>query len=495
MDLTKLSVEELQYLEKVASMSKSDLTTEQLGNILKVAKESVKQGVNPYFVLPMVMQESGFSSSAKSKAGAFGVMQLMPATANGLKVDPADNDQNISGGVALIKELMANPKIGNDPYKILAGYNAGPTTKFLTSGNLSDLPLETLQHMEKVSNYYGGDLPTVQAEPTTETDTKKPPLDLTPKKNANGVIEEPKLPTGMAAVAGAALGVPIGGAVGVAAAKYKAAKDIGSLAMKIPSVMEAVKSGIPLKDAMEMMAKSAISSTPTSLPAAQGEFPSKTTGTYAYGKKFGLTNTEAANAVDMSKRPGGVWDLKTKADEALKKIGPGYVSAPDRADIMLPDSAGRGPRESLVKTVSSEGAAPTETWTSKTKQPIPPVVAQTAEPVAASSPLAQKAAQYLKYLQYPVKGGLAGLSAGFGAADVYNRVKDKNYGEAAASAVGTLAGVAAPFLGAGALGALPISVAIPLYLQAVDRGRHLQKHPEDFQEDTSNTDAMGNLRY
>lgn len=151
-------------------MDLSKLTDEQLNLALKIAEEAKKQGVNPDFVLPMVMQESGFNPKAVSKAGAIGIMQLMPKTAESLGVDPNDVDQNIRGGVRLIKDLVGNKNIGNDPIKVLMGYNAGPDTKFFKTGNIEDLPNETVNHILSISNFAGGDLPSV----VTETEEQVP---------------------------------------------------------------------------------------------------------------------------------------------------------------------------------------------------------------------------------------------------------------------------------------------------------------------------------
>ena len=88
-----------------------------------VRQAAQKYGMPEDIVLRLARQESGFKQSAKSSAGAIGVMQLMPGTAQGLGVDPYDLHQNIDGGVRYLKEQYDN--FGSWD-KALAGYNAGP---------------------------------------------------------------------------------------------------------------------------------------------------------------------------------------------------------------------------------------------------------------------------------------------------------------------------------------------------------------------------------
>lgn len=155
-------------------MDLSKLSNEQLEIANKVAAEAEKQGINPGFALSMAMAESGFDPKALSPKGAIGVMQLMPNTAKGLNVDPNNIDENIAGGIKLIKQLVGNRNIGNDPQKVLMGYNAGPGTKFFKTGNLEDLPTETLNHIVKVSDNFGGQLPSVLSRQSAQDQSVAP---------------------------------------------------------------------------------------------------------------------------------------------------------------------------------------------------------------------------------------------------------------------------------------------------------------------------------
>lgn len=103
-----------------------------LGDVATVQSEitaaAARYGVDPNLALAVAKQESGFqqtsgSGTLRSSSGALGVMQLMPATAAGLGVDPNNEQQNIDGGVRLLSQLLTqfNGNVSN----ALAAYNAG----------------------------------------------------------------------------------------------------------------------------------------------------------------------------------------------------------------------------------------------------------------------------------------------------------------------------------------------------------------------------------
>ena len=80
-------------------------------------------GVSPKLISAMVKVESNGNPAAVSEAGAIGLMQLMPATAKELKVNPYDQEQNLAGGIQYIKDLAYRYQ---DLDLALAAYNAGP---------------------------------------------------------------------------------------------------------------------------------------------------------------------------------------------------------------------------------------------------------------------------------------------------------------------------------------------------------------------------------
>ena len=83
-----------------------------------------KYGIDAKLIYNVIKAESSFHSNAVSKAGAQGLMQLMPSTAAtyGVK-DAFDPVQNIDGGARLLRDLT-NKYDGNTEL-VLAAYNAG----------------------------------------------------------------------------------------------------------------------------------------------------------------------------------------------------------------------------------------------------------------------------------------------------------------------------------------------------------------------------------
>ena len=96
-----------------------------------LAQAGAQHNIDVDLLASIVHAESGGNARAISRAGARGLMQLMPATARDLGVNDAFRpDQNIKGGTAYLDMLLIryddprDPKHGLD--LALAAYNAGP---------------------------------------------------------------------------------------------------------------------------------------------------------------------------------------------------------------------------------------------------------------------------------------------------------------------------------------------------------------------------------
>jgi len=84
---------------------------------------ATKYGVSASLLAAVAHQESGFNAGVTSRAGAQGLMQLMPGTAKGLGVNPMDPAQAVDGAARMLRSLVN--EFGRVDYA-LAAYNAGP---------------------------------------------------------------------------------------------------------------------------------------------------------------------------------------------------------------------------------------------------------------------------------------------------------------------------------------------------------------------------------
>lgn len=107
--------------------------------------------VEPRLVHAMIRVESNFNPYAVSRAGAQGLMQLMPDTAQRYQVhDPFNPRANIDGGIRYLKDLFQ--QFPGDLRRALAAYNAGEgaVQRF---GDIPPYP-ETRQYVERVLSLY-----------------------------------------------------------------------------------------------------------------------------------------------------------------------------------------------------------------------------------------------------------------------------------------------------------------------------------------------------
>ena len=117
-----------------------------------VKKAAAKYNLPPQLITAVIRAESNFEVGAVSSAGAQGLMQLMPATAEELGVkNPFDIEQNIEGGTKYLRKML--DRFGGSVRKALAAYNAGPGTVMKYNGRVP-YP-ETRQYVKRVLRFSG----------------------------------------------------------------------------------------------------------------------------------------------------------------------------------------------------------------------------------------------------------------------------------------------------------------------------------------------------
>ena len=130
------------YVKKRPLNARNQTSRARIASI--VAAKAMLYGINPDFVHAIIKCESNYDVQAISRAGAMGLMQLMPETAADLGVvNPWSPAENIDGGVRYILALLKEFK---DPWKALLSYNCGP--EILRKG--LPIPGESRRYARKV---------------------------------------------------------------------------------------------------------------------------------------------------------------------------------------------------------------------------------------------------------------------------------------------------------------------------------------------------------
>lgn len=390
------------------------LTEDQIQYANIIVEEARKQGVNPQLALSVAFAESNFNPLAVSPKGAIGLMQLMPGTAKELGVDPNDPAQNVQGGIRYLKQL--NERFENDPVKVLSAYNAGPNAKFFRTGNLDDVPTETLQYVTKIAGINNGTIPSIAIEQEVEervpaAPPAAPPID--PQKFASDLERR------YGQYGGGALGLGAGAALQTA----------GALGSRFRSAPVATPPAAPTP-------------APTAAPQVRPgpvRPPLGGTGVENYAKAFGLGDIEAGRAMDMTKQAGGVHDLTTKRAAGLQKINELFPNQfredPRFGGLMTPEERpGPGPRSA---TGQIGGAKPPPLV--KPPGPLKQITSMFQD-MASGYPKAARGvaniAQKAPIISYP----LAGANIGGEAMSALNELSKENpdYLNAALSGMGAL---------------------------------------------------------
>ena len=117
-----------------------------------IRRQASQLKVDPALVLAVIHAESFYDKNAVSRAGAVGLMQLMPKTAERFGVSNRNDAlQNIRGGVLYLRHLLK--LFDYDIRLVLAAYNAGESAVAKYGNQIPPYP-ETQQYVKKVVTYY-----------------------------------------------------------------------------------------------------------------------------------------------------------------------------------------------------------------------------------------------------------------------------------------------------------------------------------------------------
>jgi soluble lytic murein transglycosylase len=123
-----------------------------------IFENCARHGIRPHLIYAMMREESRFDFKAVSRAGAIGLMQLMPATGEqvaeemgfpeGIHKNLFSPDINLTIGIWYASSLLE--RADGDALMMLAGYNAGfgNATRWFRNGNGPDSAIASVQRID-----------------------------------------------------------------------------------------------------------------------------------------------------------------------------------------------------------------------------------------------------------------------------------------------------------------------------------------------------------
>jgi hypothetical protein len=132
----------------------------------KAREYAQQEGIDPNLFERQIQQESGFRTGVSSPAGAIGIAQIMPSTAQSWHVDP--NDPNAALRAAARHMAQYQRQFGGSYRNALVAYNAGP-------GRVGhSLPAETQNYIRTIMGGHGDTASSPTPTPTATPNTQLP---------------------------------------------------------------------------------------------------------------------------------------------------------------------------------------------------------------------------------------------------------------------------------------------------------------------------------
>ena len=138
-----------------ASAPHSSVTTCPFPSPLRPAFTTAARdtGLPPALLYAVAKVESNLSQDAESAAGARGLLQVMPATAQALELDAAEADSNVLAGARYLRQMLN--QFGTTDLA-LAAYNAGPTAVARAGGAPSEDVLRYVANVNVIWHAHTG---------------------------------------------------------------------------------------------------------------------------------------------------------------------------------------------------------------------------------------------------------------------------------------------------------------------------------------------------